>query len=41
MTGTYHWGSMALIFGSSCVYGAAAIFIAVKTFQRESVLFRS
>jgi sodium transport system permease protein len=41
MTGTYHWSSMALIFGSSCVYGAAAIFIAVKTFQRESVLFRS
>jgi sodium transport system permease protein len=41
MTGTYHWGSMALIFGSSCVYGAVAIFIAVKTFQRESVLFRS
>ena len=41
MTGNYHWGSMALIFGSSCVYGAAAIFIAVKTFQRESVLFRS
>jgi sodium transport system permease protein len=41
MSGTYHWGAMALIFGSSCVYGAAAIFIAVKTFQRESVLFRS
>lgn len=41
MTGTYHWGSMALIFGSSCVYAAIAIFLAVKTFQRESVLFRS
>jgi sodium transport system permease protein len=41
MTGTYHWNWMALIFGSSCVYAAAAIFIAVKTFQRESVLFRS
>jgi sodium transport system permease protein len=41
MTGTYHWNSMALIFASSCVYAAAAIFIAVKTFQRESVLFRS
>ncbi len=41
MTGTYHWGSMAMIFGSSCVYGAVAIFIAAKTFQRESVLFRS
>jgi len=41
MTGTYHWGSMSLIFASSCVYAAAAIFLAVKTFQRESVLFRS
>jgi sodium transport system permease protein len=41
MTGTYHWSSMALIFGSSCVYASVAIFLAVKTFQRESVLFRS
>src|SRR5277367_4473320 len=41
ITGTYHWGSIALIFASTCVYAAAAIFIAVKTFQRESVLFRS
>lgn len=41
MTGTYHWNSMALIFGSSCLYAAIAIFLAVKTFQRESVLFRS
>ena len=41
MTGTYHWNSMAMIFGSSCVYAAVAIFLAVKTFQRESVLFRS
>jgi sodium transport system permease protein len=41
MTGTYHWNSIALIFFSTCVYAAAAIFIAVKMFQRESVLFRS
>jgi sodium transport system permease protein len=41
ITGTYHWGSIAIIFASTCVYAAAAIFIAVKTFQRESVLFRS
>jgi sodium transport system permease protein len=41
ITGTYHWGSIAVIFASTCVYAAAAIFIAVKTFQRESVLFRS
>jgi sodium transport system permease protein len=41
ITGTYHWNSIAIIFASTCVYAAAAIFIAVKTFQRESVLFRS
>ena len=41
ITGTYHWGYIALIFGSSCVYAAAAIAIAVKLFQREGVLFRT
>ena len=41
VTGTYHWDSIALIFTSTCVYAAAAIFIAIKMFQRESVLFRS
>ncbi len=33
IAGTYHWNSIALIFVSTCV--------AFKTFQRESVLFRS
>jgi sodium transport system permease protein len=41
MTGTYHWNSIALIFVSTCVYASVALFLAVKTFQRESVLFRS
>jgi sodium transport system permease protein len=41
ITGTYHWSSIIMIFASTCVYAAAAIFLAVKTFQRESVLFRS
>jgi sodium transport system permease protein len=41
ITGRYHWNSIALIFASTCVYAGAAIFLAVKTFQRESVLFRS
>jgi sodium transport system permease protein len=41
ITGTYHWNSIILIFSSTCVYAAAAIFLAVKMFQRESVLFRS
>jgi sodium transport system permease protein len=39
--GTYHWNLIAIIFLSTCVYAAAALFIAVKMFQRESVLFRS
>jgi len=41
ITGTYHWGSILLIFFSTCVYAAAALFLAVKMFQREDVLFRS
>lgn len=41
ITGTYHWGSIVLIFASTCVYAAAALFLAVKMFQREDVLFRS
>jgi sodium transport system permease protein len=41
VTGTYHWNFIALIFLSTCVYAAAALFLAVKMFQREDVLFRS
>jgi sodium transport system permease protein len=41
VAGTYHWNYISLIFASTCVYAAAALFIAVKMFQRESVLFRS
>jgi len=41
MTGTYHWSYILLIFGSSCVYAGAALFAAVKFFQREDVLFRA
>ena len=39
--GTYHWNYIGLIFASTCVYAAAALFLAIKMFQRESVLFRS
>ena len=38
---TYHWNYIIIIFASTCVYAAAALFIAIKMFQRESVLFRS
>jgi sodium transport system permease protein len=41
VTGTYHWNFIGLIFLSTCVYAAAALFLAVKMFQREDVLFRS
>jgi len=41
VSGVYHWGYMALIFGSSCVYAAIALWIAIELFQQESVLFRS
>lgn len=41
VAGTFHWNYILLIFLSSSVYAAMAIFLAVKTFQRESVLFRS
>ncbi len=40
-TGTYHWNFIAIIFFSTCVYAGAALFLAVKMFQREDVLFRS
>jgi len=39
--GTYHWTFIAIIFTSTCAYAAVALFLAVKMFQRESVLFRS
>ncbi len=41
LTGSYPWGQIGLIFASSSVYAAAALFVAVRAFQRESVLFRT
>jgi sodium transport system permease protein len=41
VTGTYHWNFIAIIFSSTCLYAAVALFLAIKMFQRESVLFRS
>jgi sodium transport system permease protein len=40
-TGEYHWNYIIIIFASTCVYAAGALYLAVKMFQRESVLFRS
>jgi sodium transport system permease protein len=41
VAGTYHWNYIVLIFLSTCVYAGFALFLAVKMFQRESVLFSS
>lgn len=41
ISGTYQWGYIALIFLSSCAYAGVAIFVAVKLFEREDVLFRT
>jgi sodium transport system permease protein len=41
VAGTYHWNLIAIIFISNCVYATIALFLAIKMFQRESVLFRS
>lgn len=40
VSGTYHWNYVGLIFASSCVYAAAALWVAVRLFHREDVLFR-
>jgi sodium transport system permease protein len=39
--GTWHWGYIALIFGSTCFYAAGSIVAAIRMFHREDVLFRS
>ena len=41
LSGVWHWGYIALIFGSSCLYAAAALGLAVRMFSREEVLFRA
>jgi sodium transport system permease protein len=41
MAGTWHWNYILLIFGSTCLYAAAALAVAIWMFHREEVLFRS
>jgi sodium transport system permease protein len=40
VSGTYHWGYIAMIFGFSCVYAAVALAVTIVLFNREEVLFR-
>ena len=41
VSGVWHWHYLALIFGSSCLYAAAALALCVRMFNREGVLFRA
>lgn len=41
LSGVWHWDYIGLIFGSSCVYAAVALALAVKMFNREDVIFRA
>lgn len=41
VAGVWPWKHILLIFGSSCVYAAAALGLAVRLFKRESVIFRT
>jgi len=41
LSGVWHWGYIALIFGSSCAYAALALAFCVRMFNREDVMFRA
>lgn len=41
LSGTWSWGYIALIFGSSAVYASIALWLCVKMFNREDVIFRA
>ena len=41
LSGVWHWNFIGLIFGSSSLYAAIALTLAVKMFNREDVMFRA
>lgn len=41
LSGVWHWNYIAIIFGSSCLYAAVALALAVRMFKREDVIFRA
>ncbi len=41
LSGIWHWDLIAIIFGSSTLYAAIALTLAVKMFNREDVMFRA
>jgi sodium transport system permease protein len=40
LSGVWHWGYIAMIFGSTALYAAVALATAVRMFKREDVIFR-
>jgi sodium transport system permease protein len=41
LSGEWHWGFIAMIFGSTALYAAIALAVAVMMFRREDVIFRT
>lgn len=41
VSGVWHWNYLAIIFGSTCLYAAVALALAVRMFNREDVIFRA
>jgi len=41
LSGVWHWNYIALIFGSTALYAAAAVALCVRMFNREDVIFRA
>ncbi len=41
LSGVWHWGYIAVIFGSTALYAAVALSLAVMMFRREDVIFRT
>lgn len=41
LSGVWHWNYIGLIFASSCVYAGGALWLAVRMFNREDVIFRA
>jgi sodium transport system permease protein len=41
LAGHYPWQFIGIIFSSTCVYAGAALYLAVRQFHREEVLFRT
>ena len=41
LSGVWHWGYIGVIFGSTALYAAIALALAVRMFKREDVIFRT